>query len=105
MRLSPKALTRTRTSPALGVGLGVAALMKRALAGPLPPLMSVARVSRAGRRRTRVMIIRRRYERREAVMCKRASKGKMRVTGIEFTVPTAFMVLPILKLFAYLGKR
>ena len=42
----PKHRTFTRASPVFGVGLGVSALMKRALAGPVPLWMSAECVSR-----------------------------------------------------------
>jgi hypothetical protein len=44
MRLRPKALTRTRACAAVGLGRSIS-LMKREVAGPLPFLMSVFRVS------------------------------------------------------------
>jgi hypothetical protein len=44
MRLRPKALMRTRAWLPVGVGLGVEVLMYREEMGPLPPLMSTARM-------------------------------------------------------------
>lgn len=40
MRLSPKALTRTRASVGLGEGFGMEELRNRAEAGPVPFLIS-----------------------------------------------------------------